>query len=80
METPALCTHCVRMHQNMLRTTYSNALTNFGALHAKVAVDQQVVVLHGGDGDAVVWQSMTQFLEQNRRVPTCEEIMAELLA
>lgn len=66
------------MNKPGLRTSYSNALSNFRDLYAKVAVDRQTVVLHGHEGDEVVWISLTDFLEQNSRGPSCEEILAEL--
>lgn len=64
----------------MLYSTYTNALVNFQELHQKVAQQRHVVVLRGAEGEHVVWLSLTDFLEQNGRVPSADEILTELLA
>ena len=64
----------------MLKTTYTNARRNFADLHQKVALERQMILLQGGGGDDVVWISLSDFLEQNQRAASADDILRELLA
>lgn len=76
---PGRTRHGARVDQTRLRSSVGNAHRNFRALHAKVSIDQQTIVVHDGMGEEVVWLCASQLLQLSRPALTCEEILAELL-